>query len=279
MFDLVTCSHYEIHIIFPWSNTQIQIPELKIPPKYLDCLYILSNLLNPLSNQDFIYSKCIYAFHGRFIFSIALQTILSWKHTLWTLIRLLPSANWSGSILSHSEWWNKRQRLKTTIEMKQTADDSQYIPVWKLLTHHKATARSSCQRLGVTAGWPFDIRTILGALLGHRAETLRALYDYRKSLRSFLGQKWQLKIARCPHDHLEVPVRGSYNVTAMCLRATGLRFFQICHCAELNKIVEATMPVNPYDGRKVSLRRPHGNGDLDIVRASYTRRKANVTEA
>ena len=31
--------------------------------------------------------------------------------------------------------------------------------------------------------------------------------------------------------------------------------------------------------RKVSLQRPHGNGDLDIVRASYTRRKANVTEA
>ena len=39
------------------------------------------------------------------------------------------------------------------------------------------------------------------------------------------------------------------------------------------------MPVNPYDGRKVSLRRPHRNGDLDIVRALYTRRKANVTEA
>ena len=39
------------------------------------------------------------------------------------------------------------------------------------------------------------------------------------------------------------------------------------------------MPVNPYDDRKVTLRRPHGNGDLDIVRASYTRRKANVTEA
>ena len=59
----------------------------------------------------------------------------------------------------------------------------------------------------------------------------------------------------------------------------ALRFFQICYCAELNKIVEATMPVNPYDDRKVSLRRPRGNGDLDIVRASYTRRKANVTEA
>ena len=74
-------------------------------------------------------------------------------------------------------------------------------------------------------------------------------------------------------------VRGSYDVSAMCLRATGLRFFQICHCAELNKIVEATMPVNPYDDRKVTLRRPHGNGDLDIVRTSFTRRKANVTEA
>ena len=76
-----------------------------------------------------------------------------------------------------------------------------------------------------------------------------------------------------------MPVWGSYDVTAMCLRATGLRFFQICHYVEINKIVETTIPVNPYDDRKVSLRRPHGNGDLDIVRASYTRRKANVTEA
>ena len=73
-------------------------------------------------------------------------------------------------------------------------------------------------------------------------------------------------------------VRESYDVTAM-LRATGLRFFQICHFAELNKIVGATMPVNSYDDRKVSLRRPHGNGDLDIVGALYTRRKANVTKA
>ena len=76
-----------------------------------------------------------------------------------------------------------------------------------------------------------------------------------------------------------MPVRGWYDVTAMCLRATGLRFFQICHYGELNKIVEAMMPVNPYDGHKVSLWRPHGNSDLDIVRASYTRGKANVTKA
>ena len=68
-------------------------------------------------------------------------------------------------------------------------------------------------------------------------------------------------------------------VLCHCDVSTGLRFFQICVCAELNKIVEATMPVNSHDDRKVSLRRPQGNGDLDIVRASYTRRKANVTEA
>ena len=38
-------------------------------------------------------------------------------------------------------------------------------------------------------------------------------------------------------------------------------FFQICNCVDLNKIVEATLPVNPYDDHKVSLQRPHGNGD------------------
>ena len=53
----------------------------------------------------------------------------------------------------------------------------------------------------------------------------------------------------------------------------------LCHSAELYKIVEATMPVNPYDDRRVSLRWPHGNGDLDMVRSSYTHRKTNVTEA
>ena len=39
------------------------------------------------------------------------------------------------------------------------------------------------------------------------------------------------------------------------------------------------MPINPYDDRKVSLRRPPRNGDLYSVRASFTGRKANVTEA
>ena len=156
--------------------------------------------------------------------------------------------------------------------MKQTANDVSR----KLLTHRKATARSSCHRLGVTAGWLSDVRTILWALQGHRAATLRAPYDYRKSLRSFLGQDDNLK----PCVVLTITERCLYVGRTMSLRCVyGLRFFQICHCAELNKIVEATMPVNPYDDRKVSLRRPHGNSGLDIVGASYTRRKANVTEA
>ena len=93
------------------------------------------------------------------------------------------------------------------------------------------------------------------------------------------GPRWQSWTLHCPND-----VRCPYGDRTMSLRRVyGLRvydFFEIVrHCAELNKNVEATMPVNPYDDRKVSLRRPHGNGDLDIVLASYTRRKANVTEA
>ena len=62
-----------------------------------------------------------------------------------------------------------------------------------------------------------------------------------------------------------MPVRGIMQST--CNLSTGVRFLKICHSAELNKIVEATMPVNPYDDRMVSLRWPHGKGDLDIVRA------------
>ena len=89
--------------------------------------------------------------------------------------------------------------------------------------------------------------------------TITRVYDH------FWAKNDKLKLCIVP----TITVRESYNVTAMCLRATGLRFFQICHCAQLNKIVEAKMPVNTYDDRKVSLRRPKGNGDLDIVFSSY----------
>ena len=141
-----------------------------------------------------------------------------------------------------------------------------------------------------------DHTIIVPSSWGYRRMTVQCPYDFKGPARASCGDlagslrlshestiifrlKLQSKIVRYPHDHLSVAVQASYDVTAMCLRAMGLRFFQICHCVELNKIVEATMPVNLYHDRKVSLRRPHGNGDLDIVRASYTCRTANVTEA
>ena len=127
----------------------------------------------------------------------------------------------------------------------------------------------------MTVRCPYDFMGPARASCGDLAGSLRLSQEPT----IIFWQKWQNKNARCPHDHRTVPVQVSYDFTAMCLRATGLRFFQICHCAELNQNRRGHVPVNPYDGSKVSLRRPHGNGDLDIVRASYTRRKANVTEA
>ena len=59
----------------------------------------------------------------------------------------------------------------------------------------------------------------------------------------------------------------------------GLTIFSNLSLCGVKQYHRGYMPLNPYDDRKVSLRRPHRNGDLDIVRASYTRRKANVREA
>ena len=57
----------------------------------------------------------------------------------------------------------------------------------------------------------------------------------------------------------------------------GLTIFSNLSLWGDKQIIEATMCVNLKDNRKVSLGRPQGNGDLDMVLASYTRRKANVT--
>ena len=59
------------------------------------------------------------------------------------MIRLLPSANWTVSILSHTEWWYKKHHLKTNIEMKQTANDKSPGNCWHVAwrTHdHRAIA-------------------------------------------------------------------------------------------------------------------------------------------
>ena len=130
------------------------------------------------------------------------------------------------SILSHTEWWYKKHHLKTNIEMKQTATDNSV----KLLARRKANARSSYHRLRVTAGRPSDIHTILWALQRHRTATLRAPYDYRKSVRSFLGQDDNLK----PCVVLTIIVRCPYGDRTMSLRCVyGLRaydFFKLSLC-------------------------------------------------
>ena len=53
-----------------------------------------------------------------------------------------------------------------------------------------------------------------------------------------------------------------------CDVSSGFRFFKIGHSVKLNKIGEATMPVNPYDDRRGYLRWPHGKCDFDIVNSS-----------
>ena len=113
----------------------------------------------------------------------------------------------------------------------------------------------------MTVRCPYD----LSALQSHHAATLRAPCDYRKSLRSFLGQDDNLK----PCVVLTITVRCPYGDRTMSLRCVyGLRaydFFRICHCVELNKIVEATMPINPYDDRKS----PCGGRAETVIWTSY----------
>ena len=89
---------YKVVLVVIYSNSNPRIT------KNLDFLLILSYLKTPYPTS-IVCTESAYAFHVRCISVIALQTILSWKHTLWTLIRLRPSSNWSGSILRLSKWW------------------------------------------------------------------------------------------------------------------------------------------------------------------------------
>ena len=102
------------------------------------------------------------------------------------------------------------------------------------------------------------------------AMSMRVPYDYLKSLQSFLGPKWLSKFLWCPHDQRAVCVRDhAISLGCTCIyRLQACDFFKICQSAELNKIKEATMPVNPYNVDWVSLRWPNGKDALDIVPAS-----------
>ena len=67
-----------------------------------------------------------------------------------------------------------------------------------------------------------------------------------------------------------------WTMRSTCDVSTGLRFFQNLPECRVNKIVEASMPVNPYDDEWVPA---NGKDDLDIVRASKKSLKAIVSEA
>ena len=67
------------------------------------------------------------------------------------MIRLLPSANWTVSILSHTEWWYKKHHLKTNIEMKQTAKDKSPGNCWHV-------ARRTHDHRAIALGLPQDDR-------------------------------------------------------------------------------------------------------------------------
>ena len=131
------------------------------------------------------------------------------------------SANWSGSTMSHSEWY-----LKTNIEMKQTAYDNQYTRLKIVDTSQgdrTIIVPSPCGYRRMTVPCPYDFMGPARASYGDLAGSLRLSQEST----IIYGPKWHSKIVRGPHDHRAVPVRGSYDVTAMCLRATGLRFFSI----------------------------------------------------
>ena len=88
-----------------------------------------------------------------------------------------------------------------------------------------------------------DHTIIVPSPSGYRRMTVRCPYDFMGPAKASCGDlagslrlsqeptiifrpRLQSKTLRCPHDHRAVPVRVSYDVTAMCLRATGLDFFK-----------------------------------------------------
>ena len=73
----------------------------------------------------------------------------------------------------------------------------------------------------MTARCPYDFMGPAKASCGDFVGSLRLSQEST----IIFGPRLQSKTLRCPHDHRAVPVQRSYNVTVMCLRATGLRFF------------------------------------------------------
>ena len=136
------------------------------------------------------------------------------------MIRLLPpSANWTVSILSHTEWWYKKHHLKTNIEMKQTANDKSPGNCWHV-------ARRTHDHRAIALGLPQDDRPMsirfYGPCKGIVWRPCGLLTTIARCVRSFFGQDDNLK----PCVVLTIIVRCAYGDRTMSLRCVyGLRAY------------------------------------------------------
>ena len=111
--------------------------------------------------------------------------------------------------------------------------------VWSPWDCHKITALHPCNFMGTVR-----------APCGNRAIAVWGPYDYSKepiiTIRFFVPKIHQKS---CPHDRRAASVRclcGDCAMLPTWFRACDFFFF-FCKSVELNKIIEATAPVNPYN--------------------------------
>ena len=101
------------YILFLEVTLQFKSQSYKLQ-KISGLLFILSNLLNPLSNQQFVYWKCIMHFTLGAYFNYTSDSI--------------PYGPWLDCFHQQTDqgpyWVTLSGRLKTKIDMKQTADDT-----------------------------------------------------------------------------------------------------------------------------------------------------------
>ena len=102
------------------------------------------------------------------------------------------------------------KQTANSLEIVDTSQGNRTIIVPSPWGYHRMTVRC-----------PYDFIGPAKASCGDLAGSLRLSQEST----IIFGPRWQSNTLRCPHDHNAVPVRGSYDVTAMCLQATGLRFF------------------------------------------------------
>ena len=98
--------------------------------------------------------------------------------------------------------WNKQ--LMISLEIADTSQGDRTIIVPSPWGYRRMTDRC-----------PYDFMGHAKASCGNLAGSLRLSQEST----IIFGPRWQSKTLRCPHDHRAVPIRGSYDVTVMCLRA------------------------------------------------------------